>query len=270
VFGAWDSLVEDLEHALQGEAECVELSAVRLGPPVPNPGSIFAIGLNYPAHANGMLGTTTSNAIPTLFIKHVGSVSGPTDPILKPYETHALDYEIELAVVIGRGGRRIPRARAGEHIAGYVLANDVSARDVSLGPGIEFPMQLQIARGKGYPTFCPIGPWILTKDQVADSSDLRLNLSVNGDVRQIGSTRDMTVDVHGLIESVSSTMELRPGDLILTGTPSGCGFQYDPPRYLNEGDEVRASITGLGEMRLTVQNEPAATPGAGALSNGDN
>jgi 2-keto-4-pentenoate hydratase/2-oxohepta-3-ene-1,7-dioic acid hydratase in catechol pathway len=179
-------------------------------------------------------------------------VCGPHDPIIRPRETDQLDYEVELGVVIGRGGRRIEGDEAFDHVAGYVLAIDVTARDVALGAMGSSPMLLQITRGKGFPTFCPLGPWLLTADEIRHGEPLSLKLWVNGELRQDATTSEMLVDVPGVIASVSATMDLLPGDLILTGTPPGCGFDLDPPSYLEVGDRVRATITGLGETDQLV------------------
>jgi 2,4-didehydro-3-deoxy-L-rhamnonate hydrolase len=255
ILAAWPVVAPLVHAALDDATDLIPLDGLRLGPPVPRPGTIIAIGFNYPQHADGIVAADAPRTEPVVFLKPGSAISGPTDPIVKPPETDALDYEIELGVVIGRAGHRIPRTEALDHVAGYVLANDLTARDVALGAGLEHPLLLQIARGKGYPTFCPTGPWLVTPDELDLAAGLRLELSVNGAVRQLGSTTDMAVDVAGLIASVSTTVPLRPGDLILTGTPPGCGFQLDPPAYLNAGDKIRASITGLGEMELTVIDE---------------
>jgi 2,4-diketo-3-deoxy-L-fuconate hydrolase len=250
----WGHLGPLVEAGLRAPTGVVRLTDVRIGSPVPRPGKILAIGLNYPAHAAGIIADPAPDSVPVLFLKPPSSVSGPNDPIIKPFETSALDYEVELAVVIGTPGRRISRANALDHVMGYAIANDVTARDVFFGAGLDRPMELQISRGKGYQTFCPIGPWLVTADSVP-AMPLLLELSVNGEQRQSGSTADMIVDVAGLIESVSMTMELMPGDIILTGTPPGGGFGFTPPRYLDAGDRIIATITGLGAMNLTVTDE---------------
>lgn len=248
--------IAPLVPAAPDAGDCLRLDGLRLGPPVPRPGKVVAIGFNYAHHGDGILKGEQPPGEPIVFLKPPTSVVGPHDAIVKPPETSQLDYELELGVVIGRAGHRIRREDAHAHVAGYLVANDVTARDVALGAGPEHPLLLQIARGKGFPTFCPTGPWLLTADEPAAHAPRRMTLSVNGAERQSASTGDMLVDVPGLIASVSATMELHPGDLILTGTPPGCGFQLDPPRYLAGGDRVEAAIDGLGRMELAVRDEP--------------
>ncbi|HWU27522.1 MAG TPA: fumarylacetoacetate hydrolase family protein [Microbacterium sp.] len=256
LLGIWPAVEPVLREAIaRGSESTILRSSVRLGPPVARPATVIAIGFNYSTHGADVLGAPPPVGEPIVFLKPVTALSGPEDPIVLPPETSQLDYEIELAVVIGRGGRRIASADAAQHIAGYMVANDVSARDVAFGPGIEHPLLFQIARAKGFPTFCPTGPWLLTADEVPDASSLGMRLSVNGEVRQRATTAQMTVGVADLIASVSATMELRPGDILLTGTPPGCGFQQDPPSYLRHGDAIEATIDRLGVMRTPVNAE---------------
>ncbi|MEF2978853.1 fumarylacetoacetate hydrolase family protein [Subtercola sp. YIM 133946] len=254
VLAVWPLAEPVLRAALDG-ADRIPLAGVRLGSPVPRPGTIVAIGFNYPSHTAEALASAPPAGPPIVFLKPPGSVSGPNDAIIRPPETLALDYEVELAVVIGMPGRRIPRASAARHIAGYMLANDVTARDVAFGLGLDYPLHLQVARGKGFQTFCPLGPWLVTSDELPADPVFDLRLAVNGETRQNGSTAEMAVDLAGLIESVSATMELRPGDVILTGTPAGCGFQMSPPRFLTPGDRVTAGGTSLGEMSMLIEDE---------------
>ncbi|WP_327223194.1 fumarylacetoacetate hydrolase family protein [Streptomyces platensis] len=255
ILALWPAVRPLVEAALHDTRHHIARADVRLGPPVPRPGKVIAVGFNYPMHSNAVLGPVAAPTEPVLFLKLPGSVCGPYDPLIKPPETTALDYEIELAVVIGRAGRRIAPADAHAHVAGYMIANDVTARDVALGAGIHSPLQMQLVRGKGFPSFCATGPWLLMRDEQLDSEPLRLRLSVNGEARQDGWSSDMRFDVPALIASISNSMDLLPGDVILTGTPSGCGFELDPPAYLVEGDEIRGSITGLGELHQRVTDE---------------
>lgn len=246
-------------EAEAGDVELITLHSVRLGPPLPDPGQVIAVGFNYGTHSGTELGLT-AKADPVVFMKSPASVSGPYDEVVRPLAAQALDYEAEVAIVIGRPGHRIGRERAAEHIAGFMLANDVTARDIALPPGMESPLQAQIVRGKGYPTFCPTGPWLLTVEPGAALPVFDFELHVNGELRQLGTTRDMVLGFAEMIESVSAAIELRAGDLILTGTPGGCGFQMIPPRYLAAGDDVRARSSLLGEMRWRVRDEHGNEP----------
>ena len=160
LLAVWAAVEPVIERAVADpSSDRLPADSVRLGPPVPHPGKILAIGLNYPTHTGGSLGATTSESQPVVFMKTPNSLSGPNDTVVLPKQSTQVDYELELAVVIGRAGSHISRADAFDHVAGYMIANDVSARDVAFGPGLEYPMQLQIVRGKGFPTFCPTGPW---------------------------------------------------------------------------------------------------------------
>lgn len=232
----------------------VRVAATRLGPPVPRPGAVIAVGANYGAHL-AEFGESTAPTKPVLFPKPSTSVTGPRDDIVVPRETAMLDYECELGIVIGRAGRRIPRAEALEHVGGYLIANDVTARDVFLGEGAHNPLYMQIMRGKGYDSFCPTGPWLVTPDEFGDPAAARLRTWVNGELRQDGSAADMIFDVPELIASISEFCTLRPGDIILTGSPAGIGFTMQPPQFLADGDDVRMEITGLGELTNTVRSE---------------
>ncbi|MGC0422729.1 fumarylacetoacetate hydrolase family protein [Embleya sp. AB8] len=258
ILALWPTIRPLVEAALHDTHRHIARAGVRLGPPVPRPGKVIAVGFNYPLHSNAVLGDVTPPTEPVMFVKLPGSVCGPYDPLIKPPETKALDYELELAVVIGRAGRRIAPDDALDHVAGYMIANDVTARDVALGAGIHSPLQMQLVRGKGFPSFCATGPWLLMRDERderLDAMPLNLKLSVNGQARQDGWSSDMLFDIPALIASISSTTDLLPGDVILTGTPSGCGFELDPPAYLVDGDEIRGTITGLGEQHQRVTDE---------------
>ncbi len=257
VIARWDALRPLVAAGLADAPERLPAAGVRIAAPVPRPGKIIAIGFNYPHHTGDGVDAGDAVLPPVVFLKPSTSVSGPYDPVIKPPETSMLDYEVELGVVIGRAGRRIPPVKALDHVMGYVVANDITARDVALGAGLDHPLRLQIARGKGFPTFCPLGPWLVTADEVPTPAELRLELRVNGTVRQHDLAGRMLVPIPELIASVSATMDLEPGDLIRTGTPGGCGFQLDPPTFLYAGDTVLAGITGLGEMSFTVEDERA-------------
>lgn len=234
--------------------ERIPAGTVRLGPPVPHPGKIIGVGFNYLDHSERVLGASAP-ANPVLFLKPWNALVGHSDPILKPFESNFLDYEVELAVVIGTAGHRFGPDEAAHHIAGYLAANDVTSRDIAVGEGFDKPLTLQITKAKGYRSFCPVGPWMLTADEVDPLIPLELTLSVNGEMRQHSDTSQMIVNVPSLLSHVSQAMPLDPGDIILTGTPKGCGFEFDPPKLLNAGDIVEASISRLGSIVSRVENE---------------
>ncbi|KJL34541.1 fumarylacetoacetate hydrolase family protein [Microbacterium azadirachtae] len=224
----------------------------RIGAPIPTPRLIVGVGMNYPAHAAGL---DARAGDPVLFLKPPSAVCGPYDAIVRPPETTALDHEVELGIVIGAAAHRVPPERALERVAGFVVADDVSARDIALGAGLAHPLSLQLTRAKGFPTFCPLGPWLLTVDETTDPADLLLRLSVNGSARQQARAAEMITGVAELVAFVSAGFPLEPGDVILSGSPAGCGFEQDPPVFLRPGDVVDAEITGLGRMRTPVVDE---------------
>jgi 2-keto-4-pentenoate hydratase/2-oxohepta-3-ene-1,7-dioic acid hydratase in catechol pathway len=209
------------------------LSEVELLAPVPEPTTIYAIGLNYARHAAE--GGAEAPEAPIVFVKVRGSVAPPGGPIHRPEVVRRLDYEGELTIVMGSGGQ----------IAGFCVADDVSARDLQR-------REPQWTRAKGADTFCPFGPWVTTADEVPDPGDLRLRTWVNGELRQDSNTCDLIFGCQELVEFISQTCTLRPGDLILTGTPSGVGAYMDPPQFLNEGDTIRIEIERLGSIEHRV------------------
>jgi len=211
----------------------VPLSQVRLLAPVLPRSKVVGIGRNYAAHAAEMGGDVPAE--PLMFLKPNTSVVGPGDPVFYPRQSQEVHYEGELAVVIGRICRDVAPERVAEVIHGYTVANDVTARDLQRG-------DVQFTRAKGFDSFCPLGPWIETE---LDTSDLKVQTFLNGDVVQDGSTKDMVFDVAALVAYVSSVMTLLPGDVILTGTPSGVG-------PMNVGDEVEVSIAGIGSLTNKV------------------
>ncbi|MFI8221446.1 fumarylacetoacetate hydrolase family protein [Streptomyces sp. NPDC085932] len=245
-------LAEAREHARGALAS----ADTRIGAPVPRPGMVYAAGGNYRSHLAEIEGKRHAGPFrPVLFAKAPSSVSGPYDPVVRPPETSELDYECELAVVIGIGGRRIPASEAMSHVAGYMIANDVTARDVFLGESGKNPLLMQSLCGKGFDTFCPTGPWLLTSEEVPDYRNLQMRLWVNDELRQDASPAQMIFDLPTLVSAVSSCFTLRPGDIILTGTPAGVGMGFTPPRFLTAGDVLRLEITGLGTMTTSVVEE---------------
>jgi len=220
----------------------VDLSATRLGPPIARPWKAIGIGLNYADHARES-GSPIPRE-PVIFMKASNSVSGPDDDILLPRGGDKTDWEVELGVVLGRTARYLPdEAAAAACIAGYCVAGDISERGFQLERGGQWD------KGKSCETFCPLGPWLVTPDEIADPQDLDLLLEVNGRRMQSGNTRTMIFSVRHLIWYLSQMMVLEPGDVLLTGTPPGVGLGMKPPRYLREGDVVELEIRGLGRQR---------------------
>jgi acylpyruvate hydrolase len=220
------------EPARLGDASWL-LSEVELLAPVPEPGTIYAIGLNYAKHIEEAGGQRPES--PIVFVKVRGSLAPPGGPIVCPEVVHRLDYEGELTIVMGSEGR----------IAGYTIADDVTARDLQ-------GREPQWTRAKGADTFCPLGPWVTTGDEVPDPEALDLRTWVNGELRQDSNTSDLIFGCAELVEFISQTCTLQPGDLILTGTPSGVGMALDPPQFLRSGDAVRIEIERLGSIEHSV------------------
>lgn len=242
----FESLVSALPR-LQGallDAEPEFDEEISLLCPLANPGKILGIGHNYRAHIEEVGKTIPSE--PYVFSKYSSSLCGPTDDIVLPRGlTSELDYECELAVVIGRTARNVSRDSALEFVFGYAVANDVSARDLQRTLG-------QISLSKGIDTFCPLGPTITVAPDGFNPQALRITSTVNGEWRQDSSTSDMVFPVADLISYLSRFVTLNPGDVILTGTPAGVGLGFSPPRFLSVGDIVECEISGLGVLRNIV------------------
>jgi 2-keto-4-pentenoate hydratase/2-oxohepta-3-ene-1,7-dioic acid hydratase in catechol pathway len=217
---------------------------VRFGPPISSPGKIICVGLNYTDHAKEA--GLPIPAEPLFFLKAC-SPTGPNDAIaLPPRSTHA-DWEVELAIVIGKQGLHIDRARALQHIAGYCVLNDFSEREYQLQRGGQW------TKGKSYPGFAPLGPWLVTRDEVAEPGKLRLWLDVNGTRRQEGSTQNLIFDVPFMVSYISQFMALHPGDIVATGTPAGVGAGHKPdPLFLTDGDSVSLGVEGLGTQTQRI------------------
>jgi 2-keto-4-pentenoate hydratase/2-oxohepta-3-ene-1,7-dioic acid hydratase in catechol pathway len=231
---------------IRGDRTCrptgarIPLREVHLAPPVTPPGKILAMGLNYMDHILESKGTVPK--VPLVFAKFPSSITGPSDPILwRRAVTSKVDFEAELAVVIGRKCREISEEEALDAVFGYTCANDVSARDLQFGDG-------QWVRGKSLDSFCPIGPWIVTPDEIPDPHALGIACRVNGVSMQDSNTRHMIFRIPKLIRFFSSHFTLFPGDLILTGTPHGVGAFRNPPVYLKDGDEVVVDIEKIGRL----------------------
>jgi 2,4-diketo-3-deoxy-L-fuconate hydrolase len=216
----------------------------RLGCPLAGIGKMVCIGLNYTDHAEEV-GMALPKE-PTVFIKAPSAVCGPDDPTVRPRGGLKLDYEVELAAVIGRDARHVDEGKALGHVVGYCIVNDVSERAFQMEHGGT------TTKGKSADTFGPVGPWLVTADEVGDPQALALWTTVNGERRQQGTTAKMIFSVASLVAYVSRFMSLRPGDLISTGTPAGVGHGFKPPRYLQPGDVVELGIAGLGVQHHRV------------------
>ncbi|HST87983.1 MAG TPA: fumarylacetoacetate hydrolase family protein [Ktedonobacterales bacterium] len=242
--------------AEQARGEVVRpLAAVELLAPIPRPRkNVFCLGRNYAEHAAESLRAIGQEvqlpAYPNVFTKAPTALTGPYADI--PYDatvTERLDWEVELAVVIGRAGRHIAPERALEHVFGYTILNDVTARDIQNKAGVQW------FQGKSLDASSPMGPWIVTADAIADPRDLRLSLRVNGVTKQDAATAEMLFDVPAIIATLTRVLTLEPGDVIATGTPSGVGFARTPPEFLRPGDVMETEIAGIGTLRNRIARE---------------
>src|SRR5215212_10322170 len=227
-------------------AAVVPLADIRLLAPVPRPGKLICVGLNYKDHAAESKMPLPGS--PVTFSKYTTAVTHPASPVYLPAVSHQVDYEAELAVVIGRRAKHVPPERAYEHVLGYTNLNDVSARDLQFA-------DKQWQRGKSCDTFAPMGPAIVTTDEIPDPHVLRIRLRLNGDVMQDSSTAQLIFGVDQLIAFLSETVTLEPGDVIATGTPSGVGFARQPPVFLKPGDIMEVEVEGLGILSNPVLAE---------------
>ncbi|WP_053174732.1 fumarylacetoacetate hydrolase family protein [Nonomuraea sp. SBT364] len=231
--------------ALPATGPAVPLSEVTVLSPLAAPQKIICIGLNYADHIRET-GLDTPPR-PLAFVKTAHTLAGPYDDVVVPAgATEQLDWEAELAVVIGRPARDVPADRAMEHVFGYTAANDLSARDAQFADGQWF-------RGKNFDGFCPLGPWIVTPDELGDPHTLAVRARVGGEIVQDGSTKDMIFDVPAIISYLSRYMTLNPGDVIATGTPHGVGMGRSPQLWLKDGDVVEIEVEGIGTLRNTVR-----------------
>jgi 2-keto-4-pentenoate hydratase/2-oxohepta-3-ene-1,7-dioic acid hydratase in catechol pathway len=244
-WSAWRERFASLAASQQAD---IPFDAVTLLAPVPRPGKILGIGLNYADHVEESGMARPSD--PLWFAKMPTSATGPFAPVDLPRVSEQLDYEAELAFVVGRRCRHVPRDRAHEVIFGYCVANDVSVRDWQLQTS-------QFTIGKSFDTHAPFGPWIVTADAVADPHALSIRCFVNGEKRQDSNTSQLIFDCYAQVEHLSKAMTLEPGDVILTGTPGGVGVAMKPPRWLRAGDRVQVQIDGIGTIENVVQAEPA-------------
>lgn len=238
-------------RALPATGKAIALDQVQLTAPIPRPRrNVFCVGKNYHAHAKEFAGSGFDSSAksggdipsaPIIFSKVPESVIGPKDAIVIPAEVStAIDYEAELTVVIGKGGKGISKADAMKHVWGYTIINDMTARDWQ-------GRHSQWLLGKSFDTFCPMGPWLVTADEM-DGQNTDVKCWVNGELRQDANTKDFIFDIPTLIECISAGITLYPGDLIATGTPAGVGIGYKPPKYLKSGDVVKIEIGGIGVL----------------------
>jgi 2-keto-4-pentenoate hydratase/2-oxohepta-3-ene-1,7-dioic acid hydratase in catechol pathway len=231
----------DPRSALKGLLSPIENA--RLRPPLLRPEKIICVGRNYAAHAR-----ERGDDIPTqpiFFLKSLNTLCGPGDPIQLPPNSSQVDYEAELAVVIGKRGKQIPEGRAYEHIAGYTVLNDVTARDMQSA-------DQQWFRGKSCDTFAPLGPWLVTTDEIPDPHSLRISLTLNGQTMQDSTTRNMIFSIPFLVSYLSQSLTLEPGDILSTGTPEGIGGSRTPPVFLKSGDTVSVTVEKIGTLTNTV------------------
>ncbi len=236
--------IQDLEKIVKENNLPVVSSNMRIGSPIARPSKILCIGLNYAKHAKET--NAPIPAEPILFMKSTTSLSGPYDPIIIPKGSEKTDWEVELAIVIGKKASYVSEADAMDYVVGYVLHNDVSERAFQLERGGTWD------KGKGCDSFAPLGPWLVTKDEIKDPHKLRLWLSLNGKIMQDGNTDDLIFNIPQLISYCSQFMTLLPGDVISTGTPAGVGLGFSPNIYLKPGDIVELGIDGLGTSKQTV------------------
>ena len=235
---------DNIEELINIDGVAYQLNEVQLKAPIPNPSKIICVGLNYMDHIieAGM----KIPEEPLLFAKAPSSITGPYDPIKIPKISNKIDYEAELAIVIGAKCKNVREDEALNYVLGFMAANDVTARD------LEFKDPMRLFWSKSFDTFCPIGPGIALPSEVGDPDNLRIICRVNGEVMQNSNTGNMIFNVNRLISFISMDMTLYPGDIILTGTPSGVGFKRNPPRYLRRGDIVEVEIEKIGVIKNRV------------------
>ncbi len=248
LLGAGTSALDQVREflALSDSVELIPEKDVVLLAPLPRPGKILCLGHNYEGHIGQ--GRTVPPEYPTIFCKTANTIIGPGQPIVLPRLTEQLDYEAELAVIIGQGGRDIPETSATEHIAGYTIFNDVSARDIQKRTS-------QWMLGKSFDTFGPLGPALVSKDEIPDPHSLELELTVNGVPKQRANTHDMIFSIPYLVSYLSSVMTLEPGDIIATGTPAKLPEAAEPQRFLEPGDVVCITIEKIGILSNPVVSE---------------
>ena len=255
LYTQWDDLTAWVSSTDLTAAQSVPVDRAALNAPSPHPRQVFAIGLNYDEHA-AESGFQSPTDLPPVFTKYVSSFSGPDSTVVIP-NGGAVDWEVELVVVIGREATAITESQAWDHVAGLTVGQDISERITQTrGPAPQFGL------GKSYPGFSPQGPWLVTADDVPDRDDLELGCAIDGEGMQKGRTRDLIFSVAKLVAALSENVTLFPGDVIFTGTPAGIGAGRDPQRFLQPGEHLDSWITGIGELHQTF----IAAPTSGASS----
>ncbi|MDQ2711592.1 MAG: fumarylacetoacetate hydrolase family protein [Acidobacteriota bacterium] len=247
----FSTLLEFIEHgsldiARSSDGARIHLSRVKLRAPIPQPRKLICVGLNYLDHAKETGAELPK--VPTIFNKFATSVIGPGENIVLPKVSNAPDYEAELAFVVGRGGRHIAAENWAGHVFGYTIINDVSARDYQKATS-------QWLMGKTFDTFAPMGPWIVSANEIADPHSLDIQLEINGEKLQNSNTRELIFKIPELIAFLSSVFTLQPGDIVSTGTPAGVGFTRQPPRFLRAGEVVTVKIESIGELTNPIVAE---------------
>ncbi len=235
---------------LEGEPTDYHLDEVVMLRPVPFPEKIICIGVNYANRNEEYSDGVEAAKYPSVFMRAPDSLVGHGSPLLRPPESEQLDYEGEIVIVIGRGGRRIPEAQATDHIAGLTIMNEGSVRDWLRHA------RFNVTQGKNFTSSGAIGPWIVTADEIGDHDDLTVTTRVNGEVRQHDTTANLTFDFRYLISYLSTFFTLKPGDIIATGTPEGAGARLDPPVWLVPGDSVEVEVSGIGTLRNPIADDP--------------
>ncbi len=251
----YSSLIDLIGHGAMGSSQIEKLmaepprgsqaplSSVKLLAPIPRPCKLICVGLNYLDHAKETGAEVPK--VPTIFNKFATAVIGPGENVVLPKVSKAPDFEAELAFVIGRGGRHIAAENWTDHVFGYTILNDVTARDYQRATS-------QWLMGKTFDTFAPMGPWVVSADEIADPHNLDIQLEIDGELMQDSNTRELIFKIPDLIAFLSSVFTLEPGDVVSTGTPAGVGFTRKPPRFLRPGEEMAVKVEGIGELRNRI------------------
>jgi 5-carboxymethyl-2-hydroxymuconate isomerase len=238
-----------VEKAITGAKPDYALQDVKLQSPIPFPEKIICVGVNYANRNAEYRDNSELPKYPSLFVRFPGSLVAHGDNLIRPPESKLLDYEGEIAIIISKGGRRIPQAEARQHIAGLTIVNEGTLRDWTRHG------KFNVTQGKSFEATGAIGPWMVTADEFASFDDIHVTTRVNGETRQDDTTANLIFGFPYLLNYISTFTELKPGDVISTGTPTGAGVRFDPPRYLVPGDVVEISVSGIGTLRNTVADE---------------